>query len=289
MIEVLRTRNEIQNLVKALESTEYAFVPTMGNLHEGHLSLIRRAIDDYKITICSIFVNPTQFAPNEDFKQYPRTLEDDVKKISSLQRSSEQKIYIFAPKSEKELYPEKTESDISAGELGKILCGVTRPHFFDGVATIVFKLFELIKPTTAYFGEKDYQQLLVIKNMVKERNLPIEVVGLPLVRDHNGLALSSRNQYLKTEQKEKALVLKNTLKLLSNQIKGHTWQEVEASTTDMINKILLEDKNWDYLQVRRVSDLEFPKSLDSELIVLGAYQLDHVRLIDNIKVNDNEL
>ncbi|WP_077926205.1 pantoate--beta-alanine ligase, partial [Wohlfahrtiimonas larvae] len=197
-MQVIKTIAEMRAFRKGL--SQVALVPTMGNLHAGHLSLIKAAQFESKHVIVSIFVNPIQFGPNEDFGSYPRTLLEDCEKLAELGVDA-----VFAPNAE-EMYPKSTQSvRVVPSDIQNELCGASREGHFNGVATVVTKLFNIIQPDVAYFGEKDFQQLYLIREMVEELNMPIKIVAVPICRDNSGLALSSRNGYLSSEEKERAI------------------------------------------------------------------------------------
>ena len=249
----------------------------MGNLHEGHLSLVRLARERDGVVVASIFVNPLQFAPHEDFAKYPRTLERDCELLAAGACD-----IVFAP-SEREVYPEPQVYKIHppAG-LADILEGHVRPGFFTGVCTVVLKLFNMVQPAAAVFGKKDYQQLLVVRNMVRQLALPIEIVAAETIRESSGLALSSRNGYLNDIERVEAAELNAVLNSVAAALKaGRTdWQELEREATDV-----LTGRGWrpDYVAIRNQADLLDPTP-DEGLVVLGAAKLAGTRLIDNVEV-----
>ena len=281
----MRIVHTITDLRAALAGTQRpAFVPTMGNLHEGHLSLVRQACQKSDVTVASIFVNRLQFLPHEDFDSYPRTFEADCAKLNAEGCS-----IVFAPK-EKDLYPEpqtfKVQPDAA---LADILEGEFRPGFFTGVCTVVMKLFQAVFGTTgggtAVFGQKDYQQLMVIRRMVQQFALPIDIVAASTARADSGLALSSRNGYLSDEQRVQAMALSQALKSLAEAARqGGDLAQLEAQAMDA-----LRAKGWtpDYLTVRQRSNLLTPADARSgDLVALGAARLggaDGTRLIDNLE------
>ena len=281
----MRIVHTITDLRAALAGTQRpAFVPTMGNLHEGHLSLVRQACQKSDVTVASIFVNRLQFLPHEDFDSYPRTFEADCAKLNAEGCS-----IVFAPK-EKDLYPEpqtfKVQPDAT---LADILEGEFRPGFFTGVCTVVMKLFQAVFGTTgggtAVFGQKDYQQLMVIRRMVQQFALPIDIVAASTARADSGLALSSRNGYLSDEQRVQAMALSQALKSLAEAARqGGDLAQLEAQAMDA-----LRAKGWtpDYLTVRQRSNLLTPADARSgDLVALGAARLggaDGTRLIDNLE------
>ena len=262
-----------------------AFVPTMGNLHQGHIALVRQAKGLGDVTVASIFVNRLQFAPNEDFDTYPRTLDADCEKLAAVGCD-----IVFAP-SEKDLYPEPQGYKVHPPtELADILEGHFRPGFFIGVCTVVMKLFQCVLshgagPRTAVFGKKDYQQLMVISRMVQQLALPIQVVGGDTCRAEDGLALSSRNGYLSAAERQEAVQLSLALKALAREAlaSGTDLGQLEARARET-----LDARGWatDYLSVRRRSDLLTPvpgQRQAGELVVLGASRLGNTRLIDNLE------
>jgi pantoate--beta-alanine ligase len=259
------------------------FVPTMGNLHEGHISLLERGLQEFETIYFSIFVNPKQFGPAEDFNRYPRTLEQDLKKIEDcLARYSGKRVIVFAPLNPNEVFSSSmTERNISVEGLKDVLEGAVRPGHFDGVATVVYRLFEIIRPGRAYFGLKDYQQYLVIKKMVKDLSLPVEIVGMPIVREPSGLALSSRNQFLSPEEREEGLILSQSLRKLADMASGHP---SELSTVKDAAQKLLQDKKWNYLEIRDAETLSTETNNSKKIVILGVYQLRTTMLLDNIEV-----
>jgi len=256
---------------------DISFVPTMGNLHEGHLSLVRAARQRPGPVVASIFVNQLQFAPHEDFAKYPRTLERDCQLLSDGGCD-----IVFAP-SAQEIYPETQEYKVHppAG-LADILEGSFRPGFFIGVCSVVLKLFNIVRPAVAVFGKKDYQQLLVITDMVRQLALPMEIIPAETVRDVSGLALSSRNGYLSEPQRVEAVQLSRTLRKAAGDVQsGRTdWQQIERAAFESLTA-----RGWqpDYVAIRRRSDLQAP--VESEpLVVLAAARLGTTRLIDNLEM-----
>jgi pantoate--beta-alanine ligase len=252
------------------------FVPTMGNLHEGHIELIRIAKPRAACTVVSIFVNRLQFGPREDFDRYPRTLTVDSDRLRDVGVD-----VVFAP-DEKEIYPETQTFVVEPSDLQHILEGAHRPGHFRGVATVVLKLFNLVQPHSAIFGKKDYQQYLVLRDMVKQFALPIEIFPAETVRAPDGLALSSRNNYLTPDERKEAPRLYRTLREAQRQIQGgaHDYQRIELEA--MAD---LAHNGWrpDYIAVRRQSDLQPPEN-GGALVVLAAARLGNTRLIDNVEV-----
>jgi pantoate--beta-alanine ligase len=252
------------------------FVPTMGNLHEGHIELIRIAKGRAQCSVVSIFVNRLQFGPREDFDRYPRTLEVDAAKLKEVGVD-----VVFAP-DEREIYPEPQTFVVEPSDLQHILEGAHRPGHFRGVATVVLKLFNLVRPRSAIFGKKDYQQYLVLRDMVKQFALPIEIIPAETVRAPDGLALSSRNMYLSPEEREEAPRLYRVLRDAQRQLRdgAHDYQRVELEAMAE-----LAHHGWrpDYVAVRRQADLQPPVDGARDLVVLAAARLGRTRLIDNIE------
>jgi pantoate--beta-alanine ligase len=244
------------------------FVPTMGHLHEGHIQLIKIAKPRAACTVVSIFVNRLQFGPREDFERYPRTLEEDSEHLKEAGVD-----VVFAP----------DESVVEPSDLQNILEGEHRPGHFRGVATVVLKLFNLVMPHSAIFGKKDYQQYLVLRDMVKQFALPIEIIPAETARAEDGLALSSRNAYLSAKERKEAPRLYRALKQAHAEIAGgaRDFQRIELHCMSE-----LADHGWkpDYIAVRRQADLQPPRNGDEELVVLAAARLGRTRLIDNVEV-----
>jgi pantoate--beta-alanine ligase len=262
--------------------SEVGFVPTMGNLHAGHLSLLRDALSQYKTVYFSIFVNPKQFGPHEDFNRYPRTLEKDLELIQeTVKNFPDSKVIVFHPENPQEIFPPSFNLNISVWNLSGILEGEKRPGHFDGVTTVVYQLFHLVKPNTSYFGLKDYQQYLIIKKMVKDLHLPIHIKGMPIIREESGLALSSRNQYLSNEEKISSLKLNLTLKKIAEILDSKKSNIIKAK--DFIQQTL-QDKNWNYLELRDSENLSQNIDHSKNISILAVYQLGSTRLLDNMQV-----
>jgi pantoate--beta-alanine ligase len=274
-IQVLR--EEIADL--RADKKTVALIPTMGALHEGHLSLIDFAKEHADKAVCSIYVNPTQFAPGEDLNAYPRPLIDDIRALEGKLTD-----FVFTP-TDDEMYPDGFSTKVSVSGVSSPLCGKSRPDHFDGVATIVTKLLMMVQPDFAIFGEKDYQQLLVIRRFVSDLNIPIEILGAPIVRAEDGLALSSRNQYLSTKEREVAPLLNQTLAKLSEEIKTSNGDPSKLITSS-INQLTKAGFEVDYLEIRDAKSLapiiEIFEDQTARLFV--AAKLGKTRLIDNIAV-----
>ena len=277
-INELRSQMHGQNRV--------AFVPTMGNLHEGHLSLMRLAAVHGDPVVASIFVNRLQFGPNEDFDKYPRTLQIDADKLEK------EHVYVLFAPTEKELYPEPQEYRIQPPtQLGDILEGEFRPGFFQGVCTVVLKLFSCVQPKVAVFGKKDYQQLMIIRSMVRQLALPVEIIAAETVRDADGLALSSRNQYLSVEQRAEAPRLYRTLQQVRERLLADVNQNAEQLVQleqDAMAELTAHGWKPDYIAIRRQHDLLEPTAeqvrAGEPLVILAAARLGTTRLIDNLEI-----
>ena len=277
IVDNVKDMQALSNRIKK-EGRIISFVPTMGALHEGHLSLMRVAKEKGDFLVVSIFVNPTQFGPNEDFNKYTRDLEGDIKKIREIGVD-----VVFSP-DVNENYPEGFETYVEVQELQKPLCGQFRPGHFKGVTTVVLKLFNIIKPDIAVFGEKDYQQLLIIKKMVRDLHLEIEIIGMPIIREEDGLALSSRNAYLSHEDRTRALALSESLREIEKRFK-----EGNKNTNDLVQfgiEILNESHvtDIDYLEIRNGNSLGSAKEAQPGDIAAIAARIGHTRLIDNTKL-----
>lgn len=281
MVRVITKAVELRKL-RTEEKRPVGFVPTMGNLHQGHISLLQKGLEENSVVYFSIFVNPKQFGPSEDFNRYPRTLDFDLKQIEECLKSFPGKeVVVFAPIDPQEIFPIGDDQTISVCNLSDIIEGAFRPGHFDGVSTVVYRLFELIKPQKAYFGLKDYQQYLVIHQMVKDLNLPIDIVGMPIIRDHSGLALSSRNQYLTGSQRLEALELSRALKKIASLIEG---KKSHLTVAKREIDLTLLNKNWNYLEMRDAETLSSDLTHAKRVTLLGVYQLGTTRLLDNIQV-----
>jgi len=255
-----------------------AFVPTMGALHDGHLALVKRARRLGDLVVVSIFVNPAQFGPHEDFRLYPRTFRQDRRKLAKLGVD-----YLFYPDAG-DIYPDGYETYVELKDLSFRLEGAFRPGHFRGVATIVSKLFIIVQPDYALFGRKDYQQSIVIKKMVRDLNLPVKVVILPTIREKNGLAMSSRNNYLDAEQRERAAVLYQSLRMAKKMIRNGERRAVKiiGALTEYISRV--RGTRIDYVAITDDRDLKPLKKLAGRFTVSLAVRLDGIRLIDNIGI-----
>jgi pantoate--beta-alanine ligase len=259
-----------------------AFVPTMGNLHEGHLSLMRLARKHGDPVVASIFVNRLQFGPNEDFEKYPRTFQADVEKLEK------EGVYVLFAPTEKDMYPEPQEYRVRPPDgLGNTLEGEFRPGFFEGVCTVVTKLFSCVQPRVAVFGKKDYQQLMIVRNMARQLGMPTEIIGAETFRAEDGLALSSRNMYLSSAERAEAPALYQSLNFVATEVRaGHLDVfQLEHAAMDQ-----LAQRGWkpDYISIRKRIDLQPPSAGDlaqgTPLVVLAAAKLGSTRLIDNLEI-----
>lgn len=257
-----------------------AFVPTMGNLHEGHLSLMRLARSHGDPVVASIFVNRLQFGPNEDFDTYPRTFQADVEKLEKAG------VYVLFAPSEKDLYPEPQEYRVCPpDDLGNILEGEFRPGFFTGVTTVVLKLFSCVQPRVAVFGKKDYQQLMIVRNMARQFALPTDIIAAETFRADDGLALSSRNTYLSADERAEAPALYQVLRQVADTVRGGH-PDVAGLEREAMH--MLARRGWkpDYISIRKCHDLQPPSAGDlaRRLVVLAAARLGDTRLIDNLEI-----
>jgi pantoate--beta-alanine ligase len=279
--------SDIQELRDHLRGQNRAsFVPTMGNLHEGHLSLMRLARQHGDPVVASIFVNRLQFGPNEDFDSYPRTMQADIDKLEK------EGVYILFAPTERDLYPQPQEYRVDPPQqLGDILEGEFRPGFFKGVCTVVLKLFSCVQPKVAVFGKKDYQQLMIIRQMAKQFALPVEIIPGETIRAEDGLALSSRNGYLSVEERAEAPELMKTLKVVRQRVLDLNVRDAKAiSEIEKIAVASLANRGWqpDYIAIRQQSDLA-PASNEQlqagePLVILTAAKLGKTRLIDNLEI-----
>ena len=279
-MQIITTIPEMQSLAESLrkQGRSIGFVPTMGFLHEGHLSLMRRARQECETVVVSIFVNPTQFGPHEDFERYPRDEKGDREKCESAGVD-----ILFMP-SATEMYPEKPSVFVAVEGIADVLEGAARPGHFRGVATVVSKLFHIVKPHTAYFGQKDYQQCAVIRRMVKGLNLDVQIAVLPTVREQDGLALSSRNSYLTPEERRAAAAIYRALTAAEKLVKAGV-REPEKLKNKM-QAVLREERgiSIDYIEVADCESLVPCEVVKEKIVMLIAVRLGRARLIDNILV-----
>lgn len=280
-MKLFNTITELQSELKTHRDKKIAFVPTMGNLHAGHLSLVTVAKSYADIVVVSIFVNPTQFGENEDFDNYPRTLDDDLAKLSMHADVA------FVP-SVDEMYPNFASSppktQILTGDIAKILCGQSRPTHFDGVGLVVAKLFNIVRPDVAVFGKKDYQQLAIIRQLNDELNFGIKIIGADIVRADDGLALSSRNGYLTSDERAIAPLIYQTLQKIKSDIQNSpfdNYAQIVQKHHDDLNHLGLKV---DYLKLYN-DKLQPPTPDDKNLVVLTAVFVGKARLLDNVQID----
>jgi pantoate--beta-alanine ligase len=279
-MKIISSIDELRDQLRGQLRT--VFVPTMGNLHEGHLSLMRLARKHGDPIVASIFVNRLQFGPNEDFDKYPRTFQADVEKLEK------EGVYVLFAPTEKDLYPEPQEFRVNPpSDLGNILEGEFRPGFFVGVTTVVLKLFSCVQPKVAVFGKKDYQQLMIVRNMSKQFALPTEIVAAETWRADDGLALSSRNMYLSEKERAEAPALHLALNQVAAEVRAGHLDIFELEKKAMAQ---LATRGWkpDYISIRKRADLQPPSAGDlaqgAPLVVLAAAKLGTTRLIDNLEI-----
>ena len=250
-----------------------ALVPTMGGLHEGHLKLIDKAKECSDMVVVSVFVNPTQFAENEDFEAYPKTLSEDKTFLEAVKVDA-----MFVPL-DNQIYPDGSSQDYDVGEMGKILCGISRPIHFNGVAQVVARLFGIVKPDYAVFGEKDYQQLLIINSLVERQGIKTTIVSVPTVRESDGLAISTRNNYLSLEDRANAPLFYQQLVDTKAAIQSGT--DISSATEQAVDA-LSNIFDVEYVEVLNANNLTQITTSSSEIIIISAVRLGETRLIDNI-------
>lgn len=281
MILIENTVDKVRETVKnwKAQGLSVGLVPTMGYLHEGHQSLIERAVQENDRVVVSIFVNPIQFAPNEDLETYPRDLEKDSKLCNNTGAD-----LIFHPQPE-EMYPNGFSTQVVMNNLTTELCGKTRPTHFSGVCTVVGKLFNIVAPNRAYFGEKDAQQLAIIKRMVKDLNFDIEIVGCPIIRESDGLAKSSRNTYLNEQERKAALILSKSISLGKTMVANgeRSSAAIIKAMTDLINTEPLA--KIDYVSIVNAETIEPIDTLCGEVLTAIAVYIGKTRLIDNFMIS----
>jgi|GEM_PF-402423 pantoate--beta-alanine ligase len=281
-MEVIKTIRDMQAMSRGfrLEGRSIGFVPTMGALHEGHLSLIRRARDECDVTVVSIFVNPTQFGPQEDFDRYPRDPEGDLKKLRPIGVD-----VVFMPEVQ-EMYPHGASITVDVGDIGRILCGKSRPGHFNGVATVVTKLFNIVMPDRAYFGQKDFQQSVIIKRLVRDLDFDIDIVVCPIVREPNGLAMSSRNLYLSDEERQAATILYKALKFGEEQITSNGIRDAVKVKREMERMIASEPlARIDYVEIVDTEELLPVDTIKGPVALCVAVWIGNTRLIDNMVID----
>lgn len=284
MVTVIESVSEMREFVKQvkLQNKRVGFVPTMGALHEGHLTLMREAQSVSDIVVASIFVNPTQFGPNEDYDAYPRTWQED---ITACQRAGVD--VVFRPRVA-DMYPKGWGTWISVEQVTEKLCGQTRPGHFRGVATVVTKLFNIVQPDKAFFGQKDAQQVVVLMKMVRDLNMNVEIVMVPIVRDEDGLAKSSRNTYLTADQRTAALVLSRSL-TFAQQLVRQGQRDVDSIRNEVQSKIAAEPlANVEYVEIYSFPELQEVITVSGKVLLAVAVKFGATRLIDNIILEAKE-
>lgn len=278
-MKIVESPRELQTKIRKLKNSgkKIAFVPTMGNLHAGHLSLIKLARKHADIVVCSIFVNPLQFGPNEDLDAYPRTLQEDIEKLRA--HSTD---FLFTP-SDKNIYPlgKEKHTSVVVNRMTENLCGTSRPGHFLGVTTVVNILFNIVQPDCAIFGKKDYQQYLLIKAMVNDLMLPIDIIGGEIVREDNGLAMSSRNGYMTEVEKENASLLRKIILQTAHKIKQGL--PIKQCINQAVSTLTENDFTIDYFEVIRSTDLQPASTSDKELLIAAAAWLGKPRILDNLE------
>ncbi len=281
-MRVFHTVSGLRDALKAsrLKGLRIGFVPTMGNLHDGHLALVKQARSSCDIVVCSIFVNALQFGLNEDWDKYPRTYQRDCDKLRDSGCD-----YLFHPE-DTEMYPNglDTQSRVICPTMTDVLCGASRPGHFEGVTTVVSKLFNIVQPDEAIFGIKDYQQLAVIRRMAEDLCMPVQITAAPIHREADGLAMSSRNSYITEEERPKVTVLKHSLEWIAEQIEGgaRNFSQLEA---EAIQRIADAGFKTDYITVTNSKTLDPAAEDDLEITILGAIYTSAARLIDNLSIS----
>lgn len=281
-MRVFHTVSGLRDALKAcrLKGLRIGFIPTMGNLHDGHLALVKQACSSCDIVVCSIFVNALQFGLNEDWDKYPRTYQMDCDKLRDSGCD-----YLFHP-DDTEMYPNglDTQSRVICPSMTDVLCGASRPGHFEGVTTVVTKLFNIVQPDEAIFGIKDYQQLAVIRRMAEDLCMPVQITAAPIYREADGLAMSSRNSYITAEERPNVVVLKQSLELIAEQIKGgaRNFTQLEAAA---VQRIADAGFKTDYITVSNSKTLYPAAEDDLEITILGAIFTSAARLIDNLSIS----
>ena len=281
-MQIISDISEMQNIAKKIiiNNKSHGFIPTMGALHDGHLSLVKESVKENDYTTVSIFVNPMQFAANEDLDKYPSNFKKDRKLLEELGVN-----YIFLP-TNKTMYSEDFYTKVIVSELTKMMCGQSRPEHFAGVTTVCTKLFNITMPNTAYFGQKDFQQCLIIKKMVKDLNIPLEIKMMPIIRENDGLAMSSRNVYLNKDERAEALILSKALNYAKTQIDNgiKDTRVLYNKIHDFINNNSKLAKI-DYIEIRNAKNLSEVNEIKDDIVIAIAVFIGTTRLIDNIIIS----
>ena len=281
-MKIIQNPHEIQKdlMAKKKAGKKIGLIPTMGNLHHGHLSLFKLAQQHCDVLVSSIFVNPMQFGANEDLDKYPRTLKDDIEKLESINVD-----YLFTPTNEI-IYPlgTKVNTSVEVNRLTERLCGETRPEHFRGVATVVNILFNILRPDVVVFGKKDYQQYMILNAMVEDLFMPIEIIAGEIIREENGLAMSSRNKFLSPEEKEKAAELRQTILDTAEQIESgrRNYGSLQKEATQ---RLISKDFKVDYFEICNAIDLEKATDTDTQILIACAAWMGKPRLLDNLEIS----
>ena len=276
-MKIIRKPEELQKAIEGLKKKgkTVGLVPTMGALHCGHISLMKKSVSQNDITVVSVYVNPIQFGPNEDYEKYPRPIEKDIKVCKDNKVD-----FLFLPTNQT-LYNDNFSTYIYNNKLAKIMCGVTRPIHFQGVCTVVSKLFNIAMPTRAYFGLKDYQQYIIVKQMAKDLNFNIKVIGCPIIREKSGLAMSSRNTYLSEQAKQDTCGIYKSLSLAKKQFsEGKKLKDIKKNIEK--NILSIPNSKIDYVELRNSENLNEVTDKDKSIVIAVAVKVGNVRLIDNI-------
>jgi pantoate--beta-alanine ligase len=286
--KVIQRVTVISNISEMRETSEsfrnqhltIGFVPTMGCLHEGHLSLIKSSLESCDKTVVSIFINPTQFGANEDLDSYPRQLESDIEKLEAIGVD-----ILFHP-SKEEMYPADYETYVEVKKISELLCGKTRPDLFKGVTTVVLKLFNIVRPHSAFFGEKDWQQLAVIATLVKDLNLDVSINRVPIVRERNGLAMSSRNRYLSSHEKQTALSISRSLQEAQDLIRQGITSAKTIRSSIQQNLLKRESLEIDYISICDPNNFIEKEQICGRTLIALAVKIESTRLIDNCIIEE---
>ena len=282
-MKVISTVDGLQNEIRKMQLAPVGFVPTMGALHKGHLSLVSAASDLCPVVVVSIYVNPTQFNDRNDLRNYPRTLDADIKLLEKVMRNSD---IVFAP-DDKEIYPEEDKRKFNFGNLDRVMEALHRPGHFNGVAQVVSRLFEIVRPDIAFFGIKDFQQLAVIKELVRQTGNKVKITGCPIIREPDGLAMSSRNMLLDPGIRKNAPVIFSTISTASKMIAGHNIPEIKAFVSDTINNVPgFKVEYFDIVDDTDLIPLASTSGMSKNKHYFGciAVKAGRIRLIDNVEI-----
>lgn len=282
-MKILSTEKELQNLIRKLNLAPVGFVPTMGALHDGHLSLVSAATTQCPLVVVSIFVNPTQFNDKNDLKNYPRTPDDDLLLLGKVLREND---IVFTPEV-KEIYPETDTRKFSFGNLDNVMEALHRPGHFNGVGQVVSRLFDIVKPDIAIFGQKDFQQLAVVKDLVRQTGDKVKIIGHPIIREKDGLAMSSRNMLLEPEIRKNASVIYNTISSAAEMITDHDIPEIKTFVEKQISKVPgFDTEYFDIVDSIELVPVKFKNEMQKGKLYFGciAVKAGIIRLIDNIEI-----